>query len=291
MKIYAASGTGLFRNFTLTILAFYVVTVWLLVIGIYYIIVVQRFENFYTIAVLAASVTILAGVVIAKMAIEPLRQHFEHLENFSKETLHELNLPINTIMANTAMLRRTHSDDKSRKRIDRIEAAVVMLQERYNELDYLIAAQMHRERVDEFDLSEMIQERLEFLHSLYPQMKFNLDLEPIRLNLDKIGLRKVIDNLIDNAVKYSEKEKRVDIRLKGPVLEIQDYGKGMDEVELFRIFDRYYQSDAMMPGYGIGLGLVKSFCDKYKIMLHVRSAKGKGTTMILDFKEINNYGK
>lgn len=291
MKIYAELGTSLFRNFTLTIFTFYAVTAWLLVIGVYYATVIQGFENFYLIAVLAGTVTVLVGVVIAKMAIEPLRQHFEHLESFSKETLHELNLPINTIMANTKMLRRTHSDDRSRKRIDRIEAAVEMLQERYNELDYLIARQMHRERVDEFDLAEMIHERLEFLHSLYPQVKFNSDLEPIRLNLDKIGLRKVIDNLIENAVKYSTQEGMIDLRLHGAVLEIQDYGVGMDEVELFRIFDRYYQSDAMMPGYGIGLGLVKSFCDKYKIMLHVRSAKGKGTTMILDFKEIDNYGK
>jgi signal transduction histidine kinase len=41
-----------------------------------------------------------------------------------------------------------------------------------------------------------------------------------------------------------------------------------------------------MPGYGIGLGLVKSYCDKHKIKLHVQSEKGVGTTMILDFKGV-----
>jgi len=254
--------------------------------GIYYITVIHGFEGIYLILLLATIVTLVMGAVIAKMAIEPLKQHFEHLENFSKETLHELNLPVNTILANTKMLRRTHGDAKSNKRIDRIEAAAVMLQERYGELDYLIARQMHREQTETFDLSELISERIEFFRLLYPQAHFCPDLEPIRLDLDRIGLRKVLDNLIDNAVKYSGSEARIDIRLKEKILEIQDYGVGMDELELFKIFDRYYQSDAMMPGYGIGLGLVKSFCDKYKIMLHVRSVKDEGTTMILDFKEI-----
>ncbi len=285
------SDTDLFRNFILTILTFYVVTALLLVVGVYYATVILGYEQLSLIILFAVLSTVVMGLIIAKMAIEPLKQHFEHLQDFSKETLHELNLPVNTILANTKMLRRTHSDEKSSKRIDRIEAAAVMLQERYGELDYLIARQMHREQTESFDLAQMMDERLHFLHQLYPQARFEKDLEPIRLDLDKIGLRKVVDNLIDNAVKYSGKEVVIDIRLRAAVLEIQDYGVGMDEVELFRIFDRYYQSDAMMPGYGIGLGLVKSFCDKYRIKLHVRSEKGKGTTMILDFKEMIEYGK
>lgn len=278
------------RNLTFTILTFYVVTVLLVVMGVYYLTVVLEFHELYLILMLATGVILILGGLIAKMAIEPLEQHFEHLENFSKETLHELNLPVNTILANTKMLRRTHSDPKSSKRIDRIEAAAAMLQERYRELDYLIASQMHREQTESFELSVLLDERLEFFRLLYPQAHFFPDLEPTRLDLDRIGLRKVLDNLIDNAVKYSDKAVKVDIRLKDDVLEIEDHGIGMDEVELFRIFDRYYQSDAMMPGYGIGLGLVKSFCDKYRIKLHVRSHKGEGTVIILDFKEIAKDG-
>ena len=277
----------MFRNFTLTILTFYVVTVLLLVAGVYYIVAIQGYDNFVLLLFLAAVITIGLGIVIAKMAIEPLQEHFEHLEIFSKETLHELNLPINTIMTNTTMLRRTHNDEKSLRRIGRIEAAAVMLQERYSELDYLIRKQMHQEKIEEFDLAEVIKERLVFLQSLYSQLDFSVDLEPTRLNMDRIGLRKVIDNLIDNAAKYSNAKGKIEIRLHKSILEIQDHGVGIDEVELFQIFDRYYQSDATMPGYGIGLGLVKSFCDKQKIKLHVRSKKGEGTTMILDFKGVN----
>jgi signal transduction histidine kinase len=277
----------LLRNFKLTILAFYVITVMLMVVAHFYAITVLKIEDVYWLLAAAWLMTMIFGFIIAKMAIEPLQEHFVHLERFSKETLHELNLPVNTILANTKMLKKKHAgDEKDLKRIERIEAASQMLQERYTELDYLIRTQMQREVVEEFDLAELLRQRVGFMEPIYPQLEFSLDLEPTMLNMDKIGLRKVIDNLIDNAAKYSDAKGKLHLRLNNRILEIEDHGRGIDEVELLRIFDRYYQSDATMPGYGIGLGLVKSFCDTHKVMLHVRSKVGQGTTMILDFKGV-----
>jgi len=281
----------LFRNLTLTIVIFYVVTIMPLAGVLHYTIVVAGVENQWLLIAGTLSVTLMLGLMIAKMAIDPLREHFAHLERFSKETLHELNLPVSTIMANTKMLKRTHDDEKSLKRLQRIEEAAAMIQERYHELDYLIRTQMQSETVELFDLSELIRERLEFLRALYPQVQFVQELEPTSVLLDKRGLRKVIDNLIDNAVKYTQKEGSVAVRLHGYVLEIEDHGIGMDEMELLRIFDHYYQSDATMPGYGIGLGLVKNYCDRYKVKLHVQSQKEVGTTMILDFTDTCHKGE
>ncbi len=276
------------RNFKIAIIAFYVVTAFSMVAAHYYAFVVLGMDNIYLLLLVATVMTIFFGFVIAKMAIEPLQEHFDHLERFSKETLHELNLPVNTILTNTSMLKKKHAaDEKDLKRIERIEAASKMLQERYTELDYLIRTQMQRVIVETFDLKLLIEERLGFLQPLYPQLELRGALEATNVNMDKIGLRKVIDNLIDNAAKYSNGKGTVDIRLSDRVLDIQDYGVGIDELELFKIFDRYYQSDATMPGYGIGLGLVKSFCDKQKIKLHVRSKVNEGTTMILDFKGVS----
>ncbi len=275
----------MFRNLTIAIVIFYVVTIMPLAGVLHYSIVEAGIDNQMVLIAGTLAVTLLLGLMIARMAIAPLKEHFEHLERFSKETLHELNLPVSTIMTNTKMLKRTHDDEKSMKRLGRIEEAAAMIQERYNELDYLIRTQMQRETIETFDLSDLMRERLEFFKALYPHVLFEDALEPTSVTTDKIGLRKVIDNLVDNAVKYTQKEGVVQINLFNAVLAIKDHGVGMDEMELLRIFDRYYQSDATMPGYGIGLGLVKSFCDKHKIKLYVQSKKGEGTTMLLDFKE------
>lgn len=228
----------------------------------------------------------IAGVAIAKLSIEPLREQFNQLEHFSKEILHELNLPINTIMTNTSMLKKNIEDERSLKRFSRIEAACEMLQERYKELDYLIKKQMQHEQIEQFDVAQLVEDRLKLLKPLYSSAVFREDLEAISVNIDKIGLAKVIDNIIDNSVKYSSKNAEIDIVSCDKKLTISDKGQGMDEVELFQIFDRYYQSNEKALGFGIGLGLVKNYCDRYKIKLHVDSKKGQGTTMQLDFSGV-----
>jgi signal transduction histidine kinase len=249
-------------------------------------VVVLGFKDLIAVFAMAFILTAMMGVIMTTLALEPLREHFNNLERFTKETLHELNLPINTITANTNMLKKSVSDDKSIKRIARIDTAAKMLQERYEELDYLIKKQMQRELIETFEVSQLLLQRIDLLKSLYSNFEFETELDTLKISADKLGLQKVIDNLIENAVKYSKNSHKITLRLKDDTLEIIDYGDGMDEVELLNIFDRYYQNDATMPGFGIGLGLVKSYCDRYKILLHVRSKKHKGTTVSLNFKEV-----
>jgi signal transduction histidine kinase len=276
----------LFRNLSLVILTYYVITVFALVLGLYYFVIVLGLNNFALILGISFIVSILMGLLMATLAIEPLKEHFSNLERFTKETLHELNLPINTITANTNMLKKTASDEKSIKRINRIDMAAKMLQERYEELDYLIKKQMLQETIESFELSQIISQRVDFLSSLYSQFTFEQNLKTTEIIADKIGLLKVIDNLIENAVKYSSDSRKIKLILDNNTLKIIDYGKGMDEVELLNIFDHYYQNDTTMAGFGIGLGLVKSYCDRYKILLHVESKKHEGTTVSLNFKEV-----
>lgn len=232
------------------------------------------------------SFTTIAGVMISKLSVDPLQEHVKNLQNLSKETLHELNLPISTIMTNSHMIKKNISDEKSLKRISRIESACSMLQQRYNELDYMIKTQTRQEIKEDIYLDKLVEDRVEFLQSIYPHIKFNTELEELQINSDKIGLSKVIDNIIDNGVKYSQNIHKIDIRLEDNILCIQDYGCGMDEVELLRIFDNYYQSNDSMQGFGIGLSMVKRFCDTNSILLSFKSTPDEGTKVLLQFKQI-----
>lgn len=277
--------TVLFRSVEIALASLYVVTTAVLVSGIYLIDRIFGIERWGIIVFLSLIFSLVAGRILAKIAIAPLKEHFDHLELFSKETLHELNLPINTITANVEMLRKTHSDEKSLKRLNRIGQAVGMLKARYNELDYLIKKQMERESVETFDLNGLLQERLEFFRSLYPNAVWDVTGETREVRADKIGLGKVIDNLVENGVKYSPSPARIRITIKEDTLSICDEGIGMDEITLMRIYERYYQNDATMPGYGIGLGLVKRYCDRHGIFLHVHSRPSEGTCVKLEFKK------
>ena len=250
----------------------------------YYIKDVQKFDQLYLLAFIFFVLVIISGVVISKFAIEPLEEYVTNLEELSSETLHELNLPIATINTNVDMIEKNSSDEKTLKRLSRIKTACEMLAQRYNELDYMIKKQTKKEVRERFDLRDLVQERVSFLSSLYSGAQFTSDLESFAINMDKIGLAKVIDNLIDNGVKYSEQPKKIELYLHNGMLSMKDHGVGIDEVILLRIFDRYYQSDDSMPGFGIGLSMVKRFCDTNRIKLNIESKKEQGTTIFLDFR-------
>ncbi len=275
----------MFRNLRINIFVFYFFTAVAFLALFYYVVVILELKHFLLLGLVLLTLVVLGAVFIARLAVDPLEKYVDNLQNLSKETLHELNLPISTIMTNTQMLKKNSDDEKELKRIERIESACTMLQQRYNELDYLIKMQTQQVAKEEFYLENVIKNRVAFLQKIYPQVDFKVSLSECELSLDKIGLTKVIDNLIDNGVKYSGSSKQLDIVVEKNMLLIRDYGIGMDEVELLTIFDRYYQVNSDMQGFGIGLTMVKRFCDENKIEMILDSAPSKGTTVILKFKE------
>ncbi len=178
------------------------------------------------------------------------------------------------------MLKRAIDDEKNLKRISRIEASTVRLERLYGELIYGIKKQIFPIEKESFDLCTLIQERTETL-SGFEQNRFELQLKSMQITADKIGFEKMIDNLLMNAMKYSPKERPIVVRLEDKVLEIIDYGIGMSDTELLRIFERYYQTDTTQKGEGIGLSLVKSYCDSEGIEIRIQSLKNQGTTVSL----------
>lgn len=278
-------GINLFRNQRIYIFIFYFLTVTTFSITINYILNEIKIENIYILSIIFLCLTILAGVFISKLAVDPLERYVINIKNLSNETLHELNLPITTIKTNLQMLQKNINDEKNIKRLNRIKNASNMLQLRYNELDYMIKTQTKIKIEELFSLDELIKQRIDFLQNIYPHITFNLNLEPTQILNDKIGLSKIIDNIIDNGVKYSDKSNTIEIELNQNELKIKDYGCGIDEVEIIHIFDNYYQNDASIKGFGIGLGMIKRFCDTNNISLNIVSKINIGTTIILKFKK------
>jgi signal transduction histidine kinase len=275
----------LFRNLRIIVFVYYLLTAISIVTILYYFIEIIKIENILLLLLILLCLIAFAGIILAKLSIDPLVEHVTNLQNLSKETLHELNLPISTIMTNIHMLKKNLNSDKDIKRISRIENACEMLQQRYNELDYMIKLQSSNVTYEIINLDELLKSRVEFIKHIFPHIEFDLLVEPTQIYNDKVGLSKVIDNLIDNAVKYSQNIHKISIKLQDSALYIQDYGCGIDEMELLRIFDDYYQSNENIKGFGIGLGMVKRFCDTNNIVLKFRSKPNIGTVVILKFKE------
>ncbi len=236
-------------------------------------------------ALIVAGLALLFGYLFARYALSPLASRNEELDRLLKDTLHELNIPVATIKANVQMLKRK-ADEKSRARLERIESAANQLLGLYKEVDYLIKSQIDRIEKERFGVDEAVRERVEFFKDLLGSRKVVLDLEPFEAELPKQGFAKAFDNLLSNAIKYSSDDSAISITLKDGRLTIEDEGEGIDSSDLLRIFDRYYRAAKDEPGYGIGLDIVKKFCDEEGIEIAIDSQKGRGTRITLDLTHI-----
>ncbi len=249
-------------------------------------------EGFSESNFLIASVAVLIlaagwGYIISSHLLAPKAELDANLSILSSEILHELNIPLSTIKANSSMLKkRVVDDEKSLQRLARIEASSVRLERLYKELVYSIKKEIHPIEKEKLLLEPLLKERIETLEA-FGRNRFSLDVGKMFIEIDRIGFEKMIDNLLMNAMKYSSKESLIKVTLKENRLMIIDEGIGMDETQLLRVYERYYQSDNQQEGQGIGLALVKAYCDDEGIEIQIQSEKGLGTSVNLNLEKVH----
>jgi signal transduction histidine kinase len=248
-------------------------------------------EGFSESNFLIASVLVLVlaagwGYIISSHLLAPKAELDANLSHLSSEILHELNIPLSTIKANTTLLKKRIENEKSLQRLNRIEASSARLERLYKELVYSIKKEIHPIEKERLLLEPLLRERIETLEA-FGRNRFSLDVGEKIIEIDRIGFEKMIDNLLMNAMKYSAKESLIKILLKENTLMIIDEGIGMDETQLLRVYERYYQSDNKQEGQGIGLALVKAYCDEEGIEIHIQSEKGSGTRVNLNLEKVH----
>ena len=225
------------------------------------------------------------GYLLLGDAAEGKERQDARLEHLTHEILHEINLPIATIKSNLQMLAVRTDNRQNLKRIARAEEALTRLQRLYDGLVYSIRREIQAIEAETFDLAEVVQERVA-VHAEMRRNRFEVLVAPLRIHADRIGLEQVLDNLFQNSMKYSEPSEPITVTLEGTQLQIRDEGIGMDAAQIARIYERYYQGDSHAPGEGIGLALVKRYCDEARIAIRIDSVVGGGTTVTLDFEQV-----
>ena len=243
-------------------------------------------QNFIVVTLALLPLSVLFGYVLSKVALEPLFVTNDLLDKLLKDTLHELNIPLSTIFANVSMLKRHESDPKKIKRLERIEKAGGNLTELYEDLDYFIKKEIGSVERERFALDEVIEKSIRKMEEMRGDISIQYRRVGMDVEVDRRGCQKAIDNLLGNAIKYNRPGGKVEIFEKEGRLVIKDSGIGMDETTLFNIFDRYYQSDLSASGYGIGLHIVKTFCDEHGIEIGIESKVGEGTVFSLNCKGV-----
>jgi signal transduction histidine kinase len=216
---------------------------------------------------------------------KPFKQVNKKLDNFIKDSIHEINTPLSIININIDLYNRKF---ESNKYLKRIKAASKVLSNIYNDMDYLIKYDRLDFSEENIDMALFIQERIDYFSEVAFMKNITIlsNLEDnIILKINPKQFQRVVDNNISNAIKYSHEERVVEINLYTQnytaILKFKDYGIGIENVD--KIFQRYYRETNQTGGFGIGLNIVKSIIDKYNIILRIDSTFKKGSTFSYKF--------
>ncbi len=227
------------------------------------------------------------GIVLSRLFIRPMREAVVLLDNFIKDTTHELNTPVSTIVTNVETIDPAALDEKTLKKIRRIDIAAKTIASIYEDLTYLVLHHKVAVINEPLQIGEIVQERITYFsdHFAQKQLDVRLKLSACTLVADRSKIIRIIDNLLSNAVKYNRRGGTVEVVLDESKLRISDSGKGIDASKLHQIFERYSRFDKSVGGFGIGLHIVASIVEEYGFRVEVESGPQKGTAITVFWQQ------
>jgi signal transduction histidine kinase len=234
----------------------------------------------------------------AAFVYRSVRRHFllqQQQQNFMMAVTHELKTPISVARLNLETLQKHHLDiDKQRKLL----RMTLEETERLNSLtnNILISSQLegggYATSKEELDLSDLLKDCMHNFTQRYPERKFVESIEnDTDVNGDPLLLQLLINNLLENAIKYSPKEKPITCMLSqhsGKIeLQIVDEGPGVPDTEKKNVFRKFYrlgdETTRKTQGTGLGLYLCKKIAEYHDAEISVKDNLSGGSSFTVSF--------
>ena len=241
-------------------------------------------RNALVFGALLFTVLLLVGFYLSKLFLRPMKEAIALLDDFIKDTTHELNTPVSAIVSNIEMIETEGLDDKTAKKINRIAIGARTISTIYDDLTYLVLNHELAVSNEPVDMAKLITERLEYFHTRCVQKRLSVEAalnEGVVVIMDRTKATRLIDNLLSNAIKYNRVGGNIFVQLNNRELKIRDTGRGIPGEKLQKVFERYQRADTTVGGFGIGLNIVAMIAKEYGIGIDVDSKEGEGTAITL----------
>ena len=143
--------------------------------------------------------------------------------------------------------------------------------------------------ISKFNIQTLLESRIKLfeLSANSKGLKFEINSNSFELSSDIQKVGKILDNLISNAIKYSSKNSKIIINLDQNSFEIINFGATISKENIDKIYDKFSRFDTQNGGFGIGLSLVKRYCDELGLSIECESGDNqtKFRVILRDFKD------
>ncbi|MCB9720447.1 MAG: HAMP domain-containing histidine kinase [Candidatus Omnitrophica bacterium] len=227
-----------------------------------------------------------------------LENSFAHIEEFTSHAAHELRTPLTVIKGEAELaLLNTRSMEEYR------QAMNVTLEEVHRMLrivdDLLLLSKIdYRPEVfiyEQFDfvpyIQEIIQQTEILVRDKHIRLEANISGRAAEIKADRVHLRRLFFNVIDNAIKFTPERGllKIDVSVKKEYIQIiiSDSGIGIPQDEISKIFDRFYRTtNSPRGGHGLGLSIAMSLAHLHKGTIRVTSELNKGTSFFITLPRV-----
>ena len=230
-----------------------------------------------------------------------LENSFKHIAEFSSQVSHELKTPLAIIKGESEYALKIKNNPREYRkalRINFLESNRML--KTIEDLLLLTRLNYRQENIsfEKIDIKEFMQEIYEQSKILALKkkivVKINLPKPSYFVEVDKLHLRRLFFNIVNNAIKFTPKKGEISIELiqekKDLLISIADTGVGITEEDISRIFERFFHVNRtgqnIEPGNGLGLHIAKSIAVMHNGDIRVQSTFGKGAvfTVVLPLK-------
>lgn len=237
----------------------------------------------------------LTGALFVARSVRKQFRVQQQQQNFMMAVTHELKTPISVARLNLETMQKHQLDPEKQKKL-----ITKTLQEtaRLNFLtsNILVSAQLeggYASTREELNLSDLVRDCVQDFRNRFPDRDIEAAIEPeTEIRGDALLLQLLVNNLLENAIKYSPRTKPILCQLRKEtsgkvVLQIIDEGEGIPDHEKTRIFDKFYrvgnESTRRTPGTGLGLYLCKKIAGAHNADISVTNHLPNGSNFAVSF--------
>ena len=271
--------------------------------GIYYQVYMTPLTSHILSQMIGTIVTIFLLLVAFSLAfwylfhtVSKMRTIEEMKDDFVSNMTHELKTPIAIAYSANDALLNYDTDNDPQKKVTYLIIANKQLKRLGELVENILAMSMERRRTmklkpEDVQLHSFVEEiSASQRMRVEKNISINVDIdEGIMVEADRTHLANVLNNLIDNAIKYSGDSVEITIMGDNKSLSIKDNGIGIPSKSIPYLFNKFYRvphgNRQDVRGYGIGLYYVKSILDKMGWTIEVKSTRGEGSVFTIKFSK------